>query len=327
MRLTTVFDKPMAADSESIRVVRPTALVIVVAAAAILSSLSTAYFLTSPIRPTDPTPDARFVGAPGQTAAEIREGIVTQVLHGDTLLIDGTTRVRLIGVDTLSPADPRPDVAACGEASKRFVATLVENERVQLEYEGVRTDDFGRLRAHVYLQDGRLLSAEIVKAGYAIARGKLASRFDPILKSLDATARIEKVGLWREEPVGIDFGIASAAATNHVLPVDRAAVPEFPKPQYTYEPPPPVRTVTSNADRGYVPYIPSPAPVHRDFSGSSSYPTPVRSVAPARPSVAENGSYYGEISTATGRPKTVHVSGYIRRDGTHVRGHYRSRPR
>jgi len=45
------------------------------------------------------------------------------------------------------------------------------------------------------------------------------------------------------------------------------------------------------------------------------------------PLVAENGSYYGEISTQTGRPKTVHVRGYFRKDGTYVRGHYRSRPR
>ena len=45
------------------------------------------------------------------------------------------------------------------------------------------------------------------------------------------------------------------------------------------------------------------------------------------PNVAENGSYYGEISVNTGRPKTVHVRGYYRKDGTYVRGHYRSKPR
>jgi hypothetical protein len=42
---------------------------------------------------------------------------------------------------------------------------------------------------------------------------------------------------------------------------------------------------------------------------------------------AENGSCYGDISTLTGRPKTVSVSGYYRTDGTYVRGHYRSAPR
>jgi len=40
---------------------------------------------------------------------------------------------------------------------------------------------------------------------------------------------------------------------------------------------------------------------------------------------AENGSCYGDISTITGRPKTTHVQGYFRKDGTYVRGHYRSK--
>ncbi len=49
--------------------------------------------------------------------------------------------------------------------------------------------------------------------------------------------------------------------------------------------------------------------------------------ASATPSCAENGSCYGDISTTTGRPKTVHVDGYYRSDGTYVRGYYRSPPR
>jgi hypothetical protein len=39
---------------------------------------------------------------------------------------------------------------------------------------------------------------------------------------------------------------------------------------------------------------------------------------------AENGSCYGDISNVNGMPKTTHVNGYFRNDGTYVRGHYRS---
>lgn len=42
------------------------------------------------------------------------------------------------------------------------------------------------------------------------------------------------------------------------------------------------------------------------------------------PDVAENGSYYGEISKLTGRPKYTFVRGYFRKDGVYVRSHYRS---
>jgi hypothetical protein len=41
----------------------------------------------------------------------------------------------------------------------------------------------------------------------------------------------------------------------------------------------------------------------------------------------ENGSCFGDVSPLTGRPKTVEVHGYYRKDGTYVRGHYRSPPR
>jgi hypothetical protein len=41
--------------------------------------------------------------------------------------------------------------------------------------------------------------------------------------------------------------------------------------------------------------------------------------------VAENGSYYGQPNV-NGVPKTVAVNGYYRKDGTYVRGYYRSAP-
>jgi hypothetical protein len=75
-------------------------------------------------------------------------------------------------------------------------------------------------------------------------------------------------------------------------------------------------------------------PSEEPLSGTSTYSPPAYTPPaydPPRtiysPPVAENGSYYGESSPATGRRKTVHVEGYYRRDGTYVRGHYRSTPR
>lgn len=53
-----------------------------------------------------------------------------------------------------------------------------------------------------------------------------------------------------------------------------------------------------------------------------------RSSIPVYPSAVQTRpslSAYGEISTTTGLPKTVPVSGYFRKDGTYVRPHYRSR--
>jgi hypothetical protein len=41
--------------------------------------------------------------------------------------------------------------------------------------------------------------------------------------------------------------------------------------------------------------------------------------------VPDYGSGYGDISPITGKPKTHFVHDYYRKDGTHVRSHYRSR--
>lgn len=59
-------------------------------------------------------------------------------------------------------------------------------------------------------------------------------------------------------------------------------------------------------------------------SAASAAPTGTSSDPCFTPSVAENGSAYGETSERTGLPKTVYVRGYYRRDGTYVRSHYRS---
>jgi hypothetical protein len=60
-------------------------------------------------------------------------------------------------------------------------------------------------------------------------------------------------------------------------------------------------------------------------SRSSHRASHSRSVSTRSP-VAENGSKYGDKSTKTGRPKTVFVKGYYRKNGTYVRSYYRSSP-
>jgi hypothetical protein len=49
-----------------------------------------------------------------------------------------------------------------------------------------------------------------------------------------------------------------------------------------------------------------------------------QSIDDSNPDVAENGSYYGEISDRTGLPRTTYVQGYYRQNGTYVRSYYRS---
>ena len=51
-------------------------------------------------------------------------------------------------------------------------------------------------------------------------------------------------------------------------------------------------------------------------------PAPIVAV-PAQNGVAENGSYYGELNS-NGIPRTELIHGYYKKNGTYVRGYYRS---
>ena len=79
--------------------------------------------------------------------------------------------------------------------------------------------------------------------------------------------------------------------------------------------------------------IPDPLPSIGEISTAAptSFDTQINALlrtllTSVSPPVAENGSYYGEPNQ-NGVPKTVHVNGYTRSNGTYVQGYYRSAPR
>ena len=86
-----------------------------------------------------------------------------------------------------------------------------------------------------------------------------------------------------------------------------------------------VRTETVYAAPVYVPAVAAPSqPTYAATAAVRAYEPPAVA-APVYGRVAENGSYYGQPNV-NGVPKTVAVGGYYRKDGTYVRGHYRSAP-
>lgn len=46
-----------------------------------------------------------------------------------------------------------------------------------------------------------------------------------------------------------------------------------------------------------------------------------------QPIIVENGSYKGQLSEKTYKPKNTYIRNYQRKDGTQVRRHYRSKNR
>lgn len=65
------------------------------------------------------------------------------------------------------------------------------------------------------------------------------------------------------------------------------------------------------------------APAPSTYTPAYLGPPPAPEAQP-RYGCSESGSCYGDISPATGRPKTVYVPGYFKSNGKYVRGYYRS---
>lgn len=92
--------------------------------------------------------------------------LVIRVIDGDTIELQGGTRVRYIGIDTPESVDPRKPVECFGVEAKKKNEELVLGKRVRLEKDVSETDRYGRLVRYAYA-DGIFVNLELVKAGFA----------------------------------------------------------------------------------------------------------------------------------------------------------------
>ena len=94
---------------------------------------------------------------------------VVRIVDGDTLVVTGGVRVRLIGINTPESVDPRRPVECFGmEAAAALAGLVPPGTPVRLTYDVDRTDDFGRTLAYLYRQpDGLFVNAALVEGGFA----------------------------------------------------------------------------------------------------------------------------------------------------------------
>jgi len=123
---------------------------------------------------------------------------VVRVVDGDTLLLDGDERVRLIGVDTPESVDPRRPVQYFGKEAAAFTRRVAEGRRVRLAYDQERQDRYGRTLAYVFLDDGTFLNAEIIRQGYGHAYTRFPFRYADEFRAYERDARENQRGLWSD---------------------------------------------------------------------------------------------------------------------------------
>ncbi len=118
---------------------------------------------------------------------------VTQVIDGDTIVIEDGSRVRYIGIDT---PEVYPVPQAFGIKAWQANRELVEGKIVRLERDISQTDRYGRLLRYVYVDD-IFVNAELVRRGLARVKAYPPdTKYHDYLEELEAEAKQAGRGMW-----------------------------------------------------------------------------------------------------------------------------------
>lgn len=181
--------------------------------ALITAILATSYYLASQFEskpsptasPSTDTADSQDNGDTlGDSLSKLQPGLVTviEVFDGDTISVDiagHQETVRFIGVDTPETHDPRKPVQCYGETAAAFTAKLLSGQKVRLEADArdSNRDKYNRLLRYVYLADGTLVNAELIRQGFGFAYTVFDYTKIDDFRNLEQTARREYKGLWQ----------------------------------------------------------------------------------------------------------------------------------
>jgi endonuclease YncB( thermonuclease family) len=130
---------------------------------------------------------------------DARETVVW-VYDGDTIKLERGERVRVIGINApelgreVKPAQP---YAKKAHAALRKVLSRSGN-MVSLRYGKEKRDKHGRLLAHLYLQDGSNVAAELLRRGLAVSITIPPNEWNlNCYRNAESHARKQNLGLWR----------------------------------------------------------------------------------------------------------------------------------
>jgi endonuclease YncB( thermonuclease family) len=197
---------------------------------------------------------------------------VTRVVDGDTIevspQVEGTTDVRLIGVDT-------PEVFGveepCGPEASAFTTERLEGQDVTLEFDEDRLEDSlnGRALAYVWVSDlgGELFNETLVREGLArVLTVAPNDKYEERFLAAESGARDEGLGVWATDPC------PTPERTTPVRNPPERTTPVSPPPERTTPVRnPPERTMlkSGGSAHGALPLLPgggcpSAYPVERD---------------------------------------------------------------
>jgi micrococcal nuclease len=134
---------------------------------------------------------------PGKVSADAFV-LVKKVVDGDTIVLADGRRVRYIGINAPELGGP---AERFGPEARDFNRRLVDQEKVRLEFDRERHDQYRRVLAYVFLPDDTFVNAELVKSGHAYCVFRRPNtKYDSLLLQLQGEAMARKAGMWDKYP-------------------------------------------------------------------------------------------------------------------------------
>jgi len=136
---------------------------------------------------------------------------VTKVVDGDTLILNGKKKVRLIGVDApesrinnkfqrdiKNSGCTADQVLSAGEESKYFLSKFVNGEKIYIKLDGHKKDRYGRFLVYAFLKDNeRSINETIIFEGYGVAYTKYNFKYKERFLKAEENAKALKKGIWK----------------------------------------------------------------------------------------------------------------------------------
>ncbi len=126
--------------------------------------------------------------------------LVTEVVDGDTVHVGRgwrKTTVQFLGVDTPETVHPDKPLEFLGPEASQFTKKTLKGKKVHLEFEhSNQMDKYDRLLAYVYLSDGSLFNAELIKRGYARVTAPSYFRYYDEFHNYEREAVADSRGIW-----------------------------------------------------------------------------------------------------------------------------------
>ena len=122
---------------------------------------------------------------------------VVFVYDGDTVLLKNGAKVRYLGINTPEIDHEGSKSEFMAHKAKDFNQTLVKGALVRLEYDKERKDRYKRVLGYVFLQNGDMVNALLVRKGLAyVISIRPNLKYRDLLLECQRKALKESVGIW-----------------------------------------------------------------------------------------------------------------------------------